>query len=108
VGFFLGVDIALPLPSERVSTISRAVQEEARAFLKHPVLGPRLIECTGIVAELHGRSAEQIFGSIDARKLRSSMTLFMRATPDEPLFKQVLDRYFDGLPDAATDSRLLA
>jgi uncharacterized protein (DUF1810 family) len=70
------------------------------------VLGPRLIECTRIVAQLEGRSAEQIFGTIDAQKLRSSMTLFMRAEPDEPLFELVLDRFFEGVPDPATDQRL--
>lgn len=80
--------------------------DEARAYLNHPVLGPRLIECTGIVAEAEGRSALQIFGSIDALKLRSSMTLFMRAAPDEPLFQQVLDRLFEGEPDPATDQLL--
>jgi uncharacterized protein (DUF1810 family) len=83
-----------------------ASPEEARAYLHHPVLGPRLIECTRIVAQLEGRSAEQIFGTIDAQKLRSSMTLFMRAEPDEPLFELVLDRFFEGVPDPATDQRL--
>jgi uncharacterized protein (DUF1810 family) len=82
--------------------------DEARAFLDHPVLGPRLIECTGIVGKLQGLSAEQIFGSIDARKLHSSMTLFMRASRDEPYFKQVLHLYFDGQPDAATNRLLIA
>ncbi len=81
-------------------------REEAEAYLHHPVLGPRLLECAGIVIELQGRSAEQIFGGIDALKLRSSMTLFMRVAPDEPLFTAVLDRYFDGLPDPATDERI--
>jgi uncharacterized protein (DUF1810 family) len=80
--------------------------DEARAFLEHPVLGPRLIECSRTVAETHNRSAEQIFGSIDAQKLHSSMTLFMRASPNEPLFGSVIDRYFDGVPDAATDESL--
>ena len=56
--------------------------------------------------ETAGRTAAQIFGSIDALKLRSSMTLFLRAAPDEPLFQEVLDRFFDGQPDPATD-RLL-
>jgi uncharacterized protein (DUF1810 family) len=79
---------------------------EARAYLHHDVLGPRLLACTGILsAETAGRSAEQIFGTVDAQKLQSSMTLFMRAAPDEPLFSQVLDRYFDGHPDLATDQR---
>jgi uncharacterized protein (DUF1810 family) len=77
--------------------------DEARAFLDHPVLGPRLTESAEVVADLPWRTAEQIFGGIDAQKLRSSMTLFMRAAPDEPLFRRVLDEYFDGLPDSATD-----
>jgi uncharacterized protein (DUF1810 family) len=79
---------------------------EARAYLHHPELGPRLLDCSGIVAETHGRSAEQIFSSIDAIKLRSSMTLFLRAEPEERLFGEVLDRYFEGIPDPATDQRL--
>jgi len=79
---------------------------EARAYLAHPVLGPRLIECATIVARTPGRTAEQIFGGIDALKLRSSVTLFLRAAPGEPVFGQVLAQYFDGQPDPATD-RLL-
>jgi uncharacterized protein (DUF1810 family) len=80
--------------------------EEARAYLRHAVLGPRLIESARIVADTGGRTAEQIFGGIDAQKLRSSMTLFSRAAPDEPVFAQVLERYFDGVADAATDARI--
>jgi uncharacterized protein (DUF1810 family)/uncharacterized protein YndB with AHSA1/START domain len=79
---------------------------EARTYLRHPVLGARLLECTGIVAEARGHTADEIFGAVDAMKLRSSMTLFMRAAPDQPLFRAVLERYFDGIPDVATD-RLL-
>jgi uncharacterized protein (DUF1810 family) len=79
---------------------------EAQAYLEHPILGRRLTECAAIVAETRGRTAEQIFGGIDAQKLHSSMTLFLRAAPGEPLFQQVLDRYFDGRPDAATDQRV--
>jgi uncharacterized protein (DUF1810 family) len=80
--------------------------EEARAYLAHHVLGARLRECAGLVLAARATAAEQIFGSVDARKLRSSMTLFHRADPDEPLFAQVLERYFDGLPDEATDELL--
>ena len=76
------------------------------AYLHHPVLGPRLLECASILAKGSGSSAEPIFGSVDAKKLRSSMTLFMRAAPHEIVFGQVLDRYFDGLPDVATDQRI--
>jgi uncharacterized protein (DUF1810 family) len=75
---------------------------EARAYLAHPVLGPRLRECSAVVAGLSGVTAEQVFGGIDALKLRSSMTLFRQAAPDEPVFGEVLDRYFGGADDPAT------
>lgn len=80
--------------------------QEAQAYLEHPVLGPRLAECAAILLESTGRDAEQVFGSVDAQKLHSSMTLFMRAAPRVPVFQQVLDRYFEGVPDGATDQRL--
>ena len=80
--------------------------DEARAYLRHNVLGPRLAECARILTGLAGHTAEQIFGGIDAMKLRSSMTLFHRADPGDPLFGQVLARYFGGEPDAATDDLL--
>jgi uncharacterized protein (DUF1810 family) len=80
--------------------------EEARAYLEHPVLGPRLREAAGIVAGLEGRSAEQVFGGIDAVKLRSSMTLFAAAAPDEPVFGAVLDAFFGGARDPETERRL--
>jgi uncharacterized protein (DUF1810 family) len=93
-----------------VSPVSRqfaiASLEEARAYLAHPVLGPRLAESAGILAQMPDRTAEQIFGGIDALKLRSSMTLFLRAAPGEPVFAQVLDHYFGGVPDPATDERV--
>lgn len=80
--------------------------DEAAAYLGHPVLGPRLAECAGAVAGLEGRTARQIFGGTDERKLHSSMTLFLRADPRQAVFQEVLAKYFDSLPDAATD-RLL-
>jgi uncharacterized protein (DUF1810 family) len=80
--------------------------DEARAYLAHPVLGVRLRECAGLVLAIRGRTAEEIFGSTDAKKLRSSMTLFHRAAPDDPVFAAVLERYHDGLADEATDARL--
>jgi uncharacterized protein (DUF1810 family) len=80
--------------------------DEAQAYLRHPVLGPRLRECAQILAGLDGKSADQILGSVDAMKLRSSMTLFMTATPDEPVFREVLDKYFGGAADQLTLDRL--
>ncbi|MDQ4047425.1 MAG: DUF1810 domain-containing protein [Actinomycetota bacterium] len=82
--------------------------DEATAYLQHPVLGPRLIECADTVGMLKDSTAEEIFGSVDARKLHSSMTLFLRAAPGETAFKQVLSRFFDGEPDPATDELLRA
>ncbi len=79
---------------------------EARAYLGHPVLGPRLAAAAQVLVDLGGADAAEIFGGLDAQKLRSSMTLFHRAGPDEPLFGQVLAQYFGGQPDPATD-RLL-
>lgn len=78
---------------------------EARAYLAHPVLGPRLVEIASVVAALPA-GPDAIFGSVDAMKLRSSMTLFMRAAPGEPVFKAVLERHFDGEPDWMTDQIL--
>ena len=78
--------------------------EEAQAYLLHPVLGARLIECAGIVAASQATTATQIFGDVDARKVRSSMSLFQRAAPDQPVFAEVLERHFGGLPDPATEA----
>ena len=80
---------------------------EAQAYLAHEVLGPRLLECARIVNELKAPSAADIFGAVDAMKLRSSMTLFARADPTNPVFGEVLEAYFGGDADEATD-RLLA
>ena len=91
-------------PASRTYAIS--CLEEARAYLAHPVLGPRLVECAAILTGGPGRTAEQVFGEVDAMKLCSSMTLFMRAAPGEPVFRQVLDQYFGGVPDPATDQRI--
>ncbi len=78
---------------------------EAEAYLADPVLGPRLRESAAIVRDSPVASATELLGGIDAVKVRSSMTLFHRAAPHEPVFAEVLERYYDG-PDAATD-RLL-
>ena len=79
--------------------------DEAAAYLAHPVLGARIRECAGLVLATRDRTAEQIFGGMDAVKLRSSMTLFLRAAPDETVFAGVLDRYFGGAADEAPDAR---
>jgi uncharacterized protein (DUF1810 family) len=79
---------------------------EARAYLAHPVLGPRLEACAAIVAGTQGRTAADIFGPVDAMKLRSSVTLFAQADRGRPAFQQILDRYFDGIPDPVTAARL--
>ncbi|KFE46122.1 DUF1810 domain-containing protein [Pseudomonas congelans] len=75
---------------------------EARAYLQHPVLGPRLEQCAGIIAPQVERSARQIFSSPDDMKLHSSMTLFSIAAPERPVFQQVLDTFFGGEQDAMT------
>lgn len=80
--------------------------EEAQAYMRHPVLGNRLVECANAVAAVEGLTAREIFGSVDAMKLRSSMTLFSKAAPDQPVFDQVLLRYFDGVADPMTNQLL--
>jgi len=79
---------------------------EAQAYLQHPLLGARLRECARILMEVEGKSAADILGHIDAVKLRSSMTLFMTAGPEEPTFREVLDKYFHGSADQETIVRL--
>ena len=74
---------------------------EARAYLDHPILGPRLLACARVVQNTVGRSAHEIFGSPDDLKLRSCATLFAQVSPD-PVFHQLLENYFDGEPDQET------
>jgi uncharacterized protein (DUF1810 family) len=80
--------------------------EEARAYLAHPVLGPRLRECTRLVLATDGRSVDEIFGWPDNLKVRSSMTLFAHATDDNADFRAVLDKFYAGEDDPATVERL--
>ena len=80
--------------------------DEARAYLEHPILGQRLLECSAALMTIGQRSAVDIFGAVDAQKLRSSMTLFSRAAPNEPVFARVLDSYFGGEVDPETTRRL--
>jgi uncharacterized protein (DUF1810 family) len=80
--------------------------DEAVAYLQHPVLGPRLRECTELVLRVEGRSAHDIFGSPDDMKFRSCMTLFAHATNDNGIFVEALKKYFGGAYDASTLDRL--
>ena len=84
-----------------------ASRDEAADYLAHPLLGPRLYECTGAVNAHRGLSAEAMFGPVDAMKLRSSMTLFDLAGGGPP-FRQCLEAFFDGVPDPRTIDRLEA
>jgi uncharacterized protein (DUF1810 family) len=93
-------------PMSRTYAISSLA--EAKAYLAHPVLGPRLTDCARLLTQLTGTAAERIFGDIDATKLRSSMTLFRHADPGQPLFGAVLDQYFDGQSDPLTDRAIAA
>jgi len=76
--------------------------EEARAYLGHPILGRRLRECVGALLELRTKDPAEIFGDVDAQKLRSSLTLFRLAAPHESAFSKALDQYFEGGMDART------
>jgi uncharacterized protein (DUF1810 family) len=79
---------------------------EARAYMAHPVLGPRLVACTRLVNAVEGKSAHEIFGAPDDLKFRSSATLFHRAAPGEGAFAEALRRYYGGVEDEATLSLL--
>ena len=80
--------------------------DEAQAYVAHPVLGPRLVECTELVHRVESRSIHQIFGSPDDLKFHSSMTLFAAADPEAPTFRAALDKYFGGAMDALTIEKL--
>jgi len=92
--------------SENSQTYAIASLEEAQAYIAHPVLGPRLLECTNALTGHHEAAASDVLGAVDAKKLRSSMTLFARAAPHEPVFVEVLDQWFEGRPDAETERRI--
>ncbi len=79
---------------------------EAEAYLRHPVLGPRLWECTALVNAVEGRTLHEIFGSPDDMKFRSSMTLFAACAEDAVVFQAALDKYCDGVGDTLTLARL--
>src|SRR5437868_7997265 len=88
------------------TTFAISSLKEAKAYLKHPILGPRLRECTQLVIQTEGRSIEDIFGYTDSMKFRSSMTLFAHATSDNEIFKDALQKYFGGEFDRLTLERL--
>ena len=81
-------------------------QAEAKAYLAHPVLGARLVECTRLVNAIEGSSAQDVFGYVDSLKFRSSMTLFSLVSRGSNVFKDSLNKYFSGLPDSLTIENL--
>jgi uncharacterized protein (DUF1810 family) len=80
--------------------------DEARAYLEHPLLGPRLLECCDLLLKATGVSAKEVFGDIDAMKLQSCLTLFRTVASETPIFKECLDRYFAGERDPLTTQML--
>jgi len=91
-------------PTAKIYAISS--RAEAEAYLSHPLLGPRLRECTRLVNSVQGRSIEDLFGDPDFLKFRSSMTLFAHATRDNQVFLDALDKYYGGQQDDSTLQRL--
>jgi len=92
--------------SFRSQRYALASLEEAAAYLRHPVLGPRLIECSDLVNRVEGRSITEIFGSPDDMKFHSCMTLFSLVEGADPVFQSALEKYFDGAPDRLTTDGL--
>jgi uncharacterized protein (DUF1810 family) len=92
--------------SQMATKYAISSRDEAEAYLKHPVLGPRLRECTRLVMLVEGRSVNQIFGYPDDLKFRSSMTLFASTTSENHIFKDALHKYFEGELDRFTTERL--
>ena len=88
--------------SSRATFYGIASADEARAFLAHPVLGPRLAQCVAAMNALRGLTAAQVLGQIDAAKLRSCLTLFLSVDPQNAVFHEALDRYFAGVQDERT------
>ncbi len=82
--------------------------DEAQAYLAHPLLGVRYRECVAALQDLVGTTAEAVFGSVDAAKLRSSLTLFAEAAPCDPLFEAAIQRWFAGHKDKRTIDILAA
>jgi uncharacterized protein (DUF1810 family) len=93
--------------SETARRFAIASRLEAQEYLRHGILGPRLVDCARAVCRVEGRSAYEIFGSPDDLKFRSSMTLFAEVAGDEGIFAEALRKYFDGRPDGVTLAALL-
>ena len=92
--------------SARAQKFAIGSLDEAKAYLRHPILGPRLSDCTRLVNRIEGQPVGAIFGDPDDRKFHSSMTLFAQAEPDSDTFRIALTKYFGGSPDSLTLSRL--
>jgi uncharacterized protein (DUF1810 family) len=92
--------------SQMATTFGISSRQEAEAYLRHPILGPRLSECTRLVNTVEGRSINQIFGSPDDLKFRSSMSLFASVAPENQIFRDALQKYFGGELDPLTLQRL--
>ena len=91
--------------SQMATLYGIASRQEAEAYLAHPILGPRLKECTQLVNQVEGRSIDEIFGTPDDMKFRSSITLFARAALDNQVFQDALQKYFAGQADPLTLQR---
>src|SRR5260370_4919167 len=100
--WFISAQMRVLANSPRAIPYALSSKQEAAAYLNHPILGPRLRECTHLVTQVEGRSIDQIFGYPDDLKFRSSMTLFAHATPDNQVFLDALQKYFNGKFDPAT------
>jgi uncharacterized protein (DUF1810 family) len=94
--------------SSRATFYGIASADEARAFLAHPVLGPRLAQCVAAMNALRGLTAAQVLGQIDAAKFRSCLTLFLSVDPQNAVFREALDKYFAGVQDEKTVALLRA
>jgi uncharacterized protein (DUF1810 family) len=92
--------------SQMATTFAISSRQEAEAYLKHPILGPRIRECSRLVCQVEGRSINQIFGCPDDLKFRSSMTLFASITSENQVFKDALQKHFAGELDRLTIERL--
>jgi uncharacterized protein (DUF1810 family) len=94
--------------SSRATFYGIASADEARAFLAHPVLGPRLAQCVAAMNALRALTAAQVLGQIDAAKFRSCLTLFLSVDPQNAVFREALDKYFAGVQDEKTVALLRA